>query len=169
MDMAPTPATQGGPVPGVPIPDGALISDDDDDSFISVDTESEGDFGGGDNAHDDYGGLGVNIPNEGAQEVDDHYGGPGVISIPNEGAQGSDNFATDGEGRRRSTRTKIPIDQFVPGANNIKSYPETVWKSDADGKLERFNLWKYQRSLGKLAKLNRDIFALTLGPRQREW
>ena len=163
--MAPTPNTQGGPVPGVPIPDGALISDDDDDSFISVDTESEGDFGGGDNAHDDYGGLGVNIPNEGAQEVDDHYGGPGV-SIPNEGAQGSDNFATDGEGRRRSTRTKIPIDQFVPGANNIKSYPETVWKSDADGKLERFNLWKYQQSLNKLAKLNRDIFTLTLGPRQ---
>jgi hypothetical protein len=35
VDMAPTPATQGGPVPGVPIPDGALISDD-DDSFISV-------------------------------------------------------------------------------------------------------------------------------------
>jgi hypothetical protein len=99
----------------------------------------------------------------------DLYRYPGVISIPNEGAQGSDNFATDGEGRRRSTRTKIPIDQFVPGANNIKSYPETVWKSDADGKLERFNLWKYQRSLGKLAKLNRDIFALTLGPRQREW
>ncbi len=40
-DMAPTPATQGGPVPGVPISDGALISDDDDDdSFISNDTES---------------------------------------------------------------------------------------------------------------------------------
>ena len=34
VDMAPTPATQGGPVPGNPIPDGALISDD-DDSFIS--------------------------------------------------------------------------------------------------------------------------------------
>jgi hypothetical protein len=59
VDMAPTPATQGGPVPGVPIPDGALISDD-DDSFISVNTESEGDFGGGDNTHDDYGSLGVN-------------------------------------------------------------------------------------------------------------
>ena len=28
MGMAPTPATQGGPVPGVPVPDGALISDD---------------------------------------------------------------------------------------------------------------------------------------------
>ena len=41
VDMAPTPATQGGPVPGKPIPDGALISDD-DDSFISHDTESEG-------------------------------------------------------------------------------------------------------------------------------
>ena len=43
---------QGGPVPGGPSPDGALISDD-DDSFISHDTESEGDFGGGDNADDD--------------------------------------------------------------------------------------------------------------------
>jgi hypothetical protein len=64
-----------------------LISDDDDDdddSFISVDTESEGGFGGGDNVHDDYGGLGVNIPNEGAQEVDDHYGGPWihVLELP---------------------------------------------------------------------------------------
>jgi hypothetical protein len=38
------PYYSGGPVPGVPIPDGALISDD-DDSFISIDTESEGDFG----------------------------------------------------------------------------------------------------------------------------
>ena len=44
VDMAPTPATQGGPVPGFPVSDGALISDD-DDSFISIDTESEGDFG----------------------------------------------------------------------------------------------------------------------------
>jgi hypothetical protein len=39
VGMAPTPATQGGPVPGVPVPDGALISDD-NNSFISlVDTE----------------------------------------------------------------------------------------------------------------------------------
>ena len=51
-DMAPTPATQGGPVPGGPVGDGALISDD-DDSFISNNTESEGDFGVGDNADDD--------------------------------------------------------------------------------------------------------------------
>ncbi len=50
-DMAPTPATQGGPVPGDPVKDGALISDD-NDSFISNDTESEGDFGVGDNADD---------------------------------------------------------------------------------------------------------------------
>ena len=144
VDLAPTPATQGGPVPGVPVPDGALISDD-DDSFISLDAESEGDFGGVDNADDDDGGPGVNIPNE--------------------GAQGPNNFATDSEGRRRSTRSKTPIDRLVPGANNIKSYPETVWKYDAEGRLERFNLWTYQRSLTKLAKLNRDIFTLTLGPR----
>ena len=32
-------------------------------------------------------------------------------------------------------------------------------------RLERFNLWTYQQSLTKLAKLNRDIFTLTLGPR----
>ena len=38
--MVPTPATQGGHVPDIPLPDGALISDD-DDSFIS-NTESEG-------------------------------------------------------------------------------------------------------------------------------
>ncbi len=40
----PTPATQGGHVPDIPLPDGALISDD-DDSFIS-DIESAGGFGG---------------------------------------------------------------------------------------------------------------------------
>ena len=56
VDMAPTPATQGGPVPNVPLPDGALISDD-DDSFISRDTESEGDFDGDDNANDYDGDL----------------------------------------------------------------------------------------------------------------
>ena len=102
-----------------PVPDGALISDDDDDSLILVDAESEGDFGGN-NADD--GGPEVNIPHEGAQ---------------------SPNFATDGEGRRRSTRTREPIDWFDPSANNMKSYPETVWKSDADGRLERFNLWTF--------------------------
>ena len=41
--MAPTPATQGGPVPGVPVLDGALNSDN-NNSFISLDAESEGDF-----------------------------------------------------------------------------------------------------------------------------
>jgi len=156
-DMAPTPATQGGPVPGVPIGDGALISDD-DDSFISDDTESEGDFGVGDNADDNDDGGEVNIPNEGARRR-----GP-EVNIPNEGAPGPDNFATDGEGRRRSTRAKIPVERFVPGANTLKSYPEFVWKSKPDGKLERFNLWSYRQGLTKLAKLNRDIFTLTLGP-----
>jgi hypothetical protein len=43
-DMMPTPATQGGHVSDIPLPDGALISDD-DDSFIS-NAESEGGFGG---------------------------------------------------------------------------------------------------------------------------
>ena len=116
-DKAPTPAAQGGHVPVMHPPNGALISDD-DDSSISVDTESEGDFGGVDNA-DDY-------------DVDLE------VNIPHEGAQGPNNFATDGEGRRKSTRTKKPIEKLVPGANNIKSYPETFWKSDADGRLERF-------------------------------
>ena len=96
----------------MPVLVGALISDDEHDSFIAdTDTESEGDVGG-DNADDD--GPEVNIPNEGAQ-------GP--------------NFAADGEGRCRSTRSRVPIDRLVPGANNIRIYPETVWKSDADGKL----------------------------------
>ena len=35
-DMAPTPATQGGPVPGGPAGDGALISDDNDQREILV-------------------------------------------------------------------------------------------------------------------------------------
>ena len=51
-DMAHTPATQGGPVPGGPAGDGALILDD-NDSFNSNETESEGDFGVGYNADDD--------------------------------------------------------------------------------------------------------------------
>ena len=33
QDLAPTPATQEGHEPGVPVPDGALISDDKDDSL----------------------------------------------------------------------------------------------------------------------------------------
>ena len=33
------------------------------------------------------------------------------------------------------------ITALVPGANTIKSYPEIIWKSDSDRKLERFNLW----------------------------
>ena len=100
--MVPTPITQGGHVPDIPLPDGALISDDDDDSFISSDTESEGGFGDA-NANDN--------------------GSDGAI--PNEGAQGP-NFAVDGEGRRRSTRQVDPIHRLVPGANNIQGYPETV-------------------------------------------
>ena len=55
-DMVPIPITQGGHVPDIPLPDGALISDD-DDSFILSDTESEGGFGGA-NA-DDNGSDGV--------------------------------------------------------------------------------------------------------------
>ena len=117
QDLAPTPATQGGQFGGDRVPDGALISDDEDDSLISnADTESEGDFGGDNADYDDDVSPEVNIPNEGAQD--------------------SNNFTTDSEGRRRSTRIKRPIDRLVPGANNIKSYPEIVWKSDADGKLE---------------------------------
>jgi hypothetical protein len=110
-DMVPTPATQGGHVPDIPLPDGALISND-DDSFIS-NAESEGGFGGA-NANDN-----------------DSKG-----AIPNKGAQGP-NFAVDGEGHRKSTRRHDPIDRLVPGANNIQGYTETVWKSDADGRLER--------------------------------
>jgi hypothetical protein len=91
-----------------------LISDD-DDSFIS-DTESEGGFGGA-NA-DDNGSEG---------------------DIPNLGAQGP-NFAVDGEGWHRSTQRRDPIDRLVPGANNIQGYPEIVWKSDTNGRLEHFNL-----------------------------
>jgi hypothetical protein len=76
-DMVPTPATQGGHVPDIPLPDGALISND-DDSFIS-NTESEGGFSG------------TNADDNGSESA-----------IPNEGAQGP-NFAVDGEGWHRST------------------------------------------------------------------
>ena len=47
-----------------------------------------------------------------------------------------------------------------------EGYTETLWKSDADGRLERFNLWTFQQGLTKLAKLNQDVFTLTLGSRQ---
>ncbi len=96
-----------------------ISDDDDDDSFISSNTESEGGFGD-------------------ANTNDNGFDG----AIPNEGAQGP-NFAVDGEGRCRSTCQVDPIDRLVPGANNIQGYPETVWKSDANGKLERFNLWTF--------------------------
>jgi hypothetical protein len=116
-DMVPTPATQGGHVPDILLPDGVLISDD-DDSFI-FDTESEGGFGG------------ANADDNGSEDA-----------IPNEGGQGP-NFAVDSEGHRRSTQRRDPIERLVPGANNIRGYPETVWKSDADGRLERFNHWTF--------------------------
>ncbi len=77
--MVRTSIAQGGHVPDIPLLDGALISDDDDDSFILSNTESEGGFGDA-NAKDN--------------------GSDGAI--PNEGAQGP-NFAVDGEGRCRST------------------------------------------------------------------
>ncbi len=86
--------------------------------FFISDTESEGDFGGA-NANDNG--------SEGA--------------IPNVGAQGP-NFAVDGEDHLRSTRRRDPIDRLVPGANNIQGYPETVWKSDADGRLEHLHFNK---------------------------
>ncbi len=91
--MVPNPATQGGHVPDIPLPDGALIFND--DVFFISNTESEVGFGGA-NA-DDNGSEGA-IPNEGAQRR---------------------NFAVDGEGRRRSTQRRDPIQRLVPGANNI--------------------------------------------------
>ena len=130
--MVSTPSTQGGHVPNMSVSDGVLISDDDDSSIS--DTESEG-------------GVGVsNADNEGSEGA-----------IANEGAQGP-NFASDGEGCCRLSQRRDPIDRLVPGANNIRNYPETVWKSDADGSLERFNLWTFRQGLTKLAKLNQDIF-----------
>lgn len=74
---------------------------------------------------------------------------------------GQDKFATDDEGRHRSTLRCDPIDRLVPGSFNVQAYPEIVLKYDADGKLERFNLWTLRQSLNKLGKLNRDIFTLT--------
>ena len=59
--------------------------------------------------------------------------------MPNEGAHGQDNFATDGEGRRRSTRTRETRDFLVPGANNVMP--------DTDGKADRFNLWTVRQSV----------------------
>jgi hypothetical protein len=63
-------------------------------------------------------------------------------AITNLGAQ-RPNFAVDDEGCRRSTQRRGPIERLVPGANNIQGYPETVWKSDSDGRLECFNLWTF--------------------------
>ena len=72
-----------------------MISDD-DDSFISSDTESQGGFGVA-NADDD--GSNGAIPNEGSQRP---------------------NFAVDGEGCCRSAQRNDPIDRLAPGANNIQ-------------------------------------------------
>jgi hypothetical protein len=65
-----------------------------------------------------------------------------MVLRANEGVQGP-NFAVDGEGYCRSTQRHGPIERLVPGANNIRGYPETVWKSDADGRFEHFNLWTF--------------------------
>ena len=99
-DLVQTPATQGGHVPSNPVPDGALISDD-DDSFIS-DTESEGGF------EDDNTGSSSEPPSPASGRA-----------LPNEGACGQENFASDGEERRRSTRTLKPINRLAPGATNV--------------------------------------------------
>ncbi len=82
-DMVPNPATQGSHVPDIPLPDGALISND-DDSFIS-NTESEEGFGG------------ANADDNGSEDA-----------IPNEGAQGP-NFAVDGEGIVGPHEDVIPL------------------------------------------------------------
>ena len=116
--MVLTHITQGVHVPNIPLPDCTLIFNN-DDYFSSPDTESERGFSCV-NADDDV--------SNGA--------------IPNEESQGP-NFAVDGEGCRRSTCQIDPIDRLVPGANNIRGYPETVWKSDTNGRLEQFNLWTF--------------------------
>ncbi len=60
-------------------------------------------------------------------------------------------------------RTLSSVGTSSSNTNNIQGYPETVWKSDADGRLEHFNLWTFHQGLTKWAKLNRDVFTLTIG------
>ncbi len=111
------------PVTPVPIGDVAVISDSEDDSLVeSMISESEGDVQGNDNFNNND-----NLPPP--------------IQVP-EGAPPSAPNINDGP--QRSTREKEPIDRFVPGAKNISdSCPNYVWKSGADGSLERLNLWTF--------------------------
>ena len=131
------------PVTPVPMGDGAVISDSEDDSSVeSMISESEGDV-------------------EGNNKFDNNDNFPPPMQVPEGAPPAAPNI---NDGPRRSTREKKPIDRFVPGAKNIRdSCPNYVWKSGADGSLERLNLWTFRRSLTKLDKLNRDIFTLTVG------
>ena len=111
------------PAPTVPIGDGVVISDSEDDSLVeSMISESEGDVGGNDNFNDN-----------------DNLSPP--MQVPEGAPPAASNI---NYGPRRSTREKKPIDRFVPGAKNIRdSCPNYVWKSGANGNLERLNLWTF--------------------------
>jgi hypothetical protein len=120
-----------------------VISDSECDSSIeSMISESEGDVQGNDNFYNDDNLL------------------PPPIQVP-EGAPPSAPNINDGP--QRSTRKRKPIDRFVPGAKNIRdSCPNYVWKSGADGSLEKLDLWTFRRSFTKMDKLNSETNVISL-------
>ena len=155
--------TTAGPAPSLfnPGGDGAVISDSDDDSSVlSGYSESEGDVGNNyvlDDDDDESFPPPVNVP-EGDL--------PPAPNIVNEGAENAPNVVNEGAGNdnlRRGSRDRRPPNRLIESCHIRDSHPENVWKADSDGKLERFNLWTFNRGLSKLSKLNRDIFVLTLG------
>ena len=143
QDQVSTPVS---PTPAAPIPigDGAVISDSEDDSSVESGTsQSEGGAGGNNNVNYDDDSL------------------PPPVQAPEGAPPDAPNIV---DGPRRSTREKKPVDRYVPGSYNIRdSSPNYVWKTGASGSLAKFNLWAFRRSMTKLDKLNRDIFTLTLG------
>ncbi len=111
------------PVTTVPIGDGAVISNSEDDSSVkSMISESEGDVGGNDN-------------------FNDNDSLPTPMQVPEGDLPSAPNI---NDGPRRSTCEKKHINRFVPGAKNIRDFcPNYVWKSGVDGSLERLNLWTF--------------------------
>ena len=147
-----------GPTPVLPIPvedivpEGAPVSDDDSDvsSVYSVHSEPEGEF------RDDFDDDGfIHVPEP-----------PPAPNILNEGA--GPNVVPEGDDSMQA-----PEGAPIPPAPNLgrrtrgpaRQYPPAKWIRGDDGKLERVNFCELKR-LKALGRLNRDMFALTLGTKQ---
>jgi len=144
--MGPTPVVVS-PVEAI-VPEGAPISDDDSvvSSVYSVHSEPEGEF------RDDL--------------DNDHVPEPPPARNIHEGA--GPNVVPEGD-----NSVQAPEGAPIPPAPDpghwprvlARQYPPSKWIRGDDGKLERVNFCELKR-LKALGELNREMFTLTLGPKQ---